>query len=86
MPGDPGDDPRCPGDDLMAASVAYGGYQPQQYYNTDPGVYEPECDFYDSGQPDYPDTDEFLAQYAGGMTEDGLELPAEQNQGCTLSD
>ena len=60
--------------------------QPQQYYNTDPGVYEPECDFYDSGQPDYPDTDEFLAQYAGGMTEDGLELPAEQNQGCTLSD
>jgi hypothetical protein len=68
----------------MSARVAHGGvgdgYQSQQFYNNDPGVYEPECDFYDSGQPDYPDTDEFMAQYAGGMTEQGLDLPREQQE------
>jgi len=59
----------------MSGGVAYQqGYQSNQFFgnmNTDPGVYEPECDFYDNGQPDYPDTSEFLAQYAGGMTEEG---------------
>lgn len=64
----------------MSGGVAYQqGYQSNQFFgnmNTDPGVYEPECDFYDNGQPDYPDTSEFLAQYAGGMTEEGLEIPA----------
>lgn len=65
----------------MSGGVAYQGYQETQFYgnmNQDPGVYEPECDFYDSGQPDYPDTNEFLAQYAGGMTEEGMDIPVEE--------
>ena len=60
----------------MAARVGaypggYGQFQ-QGYPNTDPGVYEPECDFYgeDPLEPTgYPDTEEFLQQYAGGMAE-----------------
>jgi len=60
----------------MAARVSGypGGYGllQQGYLNTDPGVYEPECDFYGEEPPEpsgYPDTEEFLQQYAGGMAE-----------------
>jgi len=59
----------------MAARV--GGYQPN-YFNTDPGVYEPETDFYGEEPPEptgYPDTEQFLSQMqSGGMMEDyGME-------------
>ena len=69
----------------MAARVGgypggYGQVQPE-YINTDPGVYEPECDFYGEEPPEptgYPDQEEFLQQYAGGMTEAEPEpAPAE---------
>jgi hypothetical protein len=58
----------------MAARVGGypGGYGHHQYLNTDPGVYEPECDFYGEEPPEptgYPDTEEFLQQYASRMTE-----------------
>jgi len=46
------------------AAVVQGGHLPAQYArNTDPGVYEPECDFYgdDPAAPTgYPDTEDFL--------------------------
>ena len=64
----------------MAARVGGypGGYQ-NSYLNTDPGVYEPECDFYGEQEPPeptgYPDTEEFLQQYSGGMTE--VDAPVE---------
>jgi len=52
----------------MAAVGGYqvhGGFSHQAgYYNTDPGVYEPECDFYGedpAGPTGYPDTEEFLS-------------------------
>ena len=48
----------------MAASV--GGY-PAHYLNTDPGVYEPECDWAEPAG--YPDTEEVLA----GMAAPGPE-------------
>ena len=48
----------------MAAAVVQGGHLAAQYArNTDPGVYEPECDFYgdDPAAPTgYPDTEDFL--------------------------
>merc|ERR1712168_1297848 len=58
-----------------------GGYGHNQYLNTDPGVYEPECDFYGEEPPEptgYPDTEEFLQQYAGGMTEEEPVQAAEE--------
>jgi len=66
----------------MAARVGGypGGYQ-TSYLNTDPGVYEPECDFYGESEPPeptgYPDTEEFLQQYASGMTEADAPVEAE---------
>ena len=51
----------------MAARVAMNGYGhlPGPGINTDPGVYEPECDW---GEPTgYPDTREFLAQMDNGQ-------------------
>ena len=66
----------------MAARVGGypGGYQ-TSYLNTDPGVYEPECDFYGEPEPPeptgYPDTEEFLQQYASGMTEADAPVEAE---------
>jgi len=70
----------------------YGQFQ-QGYTNTDPGVYEPECDFYGEDPPEptgYPDTEEFLQQYAGGMAEAEQEpaqeeLPVEQPQVLPLA-
>jgi len=74
-----------------------GGYDHlhQGYINTDPGVYEPECDFYGEEPPEptgYPDTEEFLHQYAGGMTEAEHEeapvveeAPAEEPQVLPLA-
>ena len=81
----------------MAARVGgypggYGQVQPG-YINTDPGVYEPECDFYGEEPPEptgYPDTEEFLQQYAGGMAEaeaepTAVDPPAEEPQVLTLA-
>ena len=55
----------------MAARVAVNGYGhlPGPGINTDPGVYEPECDWGEQGEPPgptgYPDTEDFLRGYAG---------------------
>lgn len=65
-----------------------GGYTQAQagYFNTDPGVYEPECDFYGedpAGPTGYPDTQDFLAgmqenvnQEARLLDPDVEEVPA----------
>ena len=75
--------------------AGYTQLSQQGYLNTDPGVYEPECDFYGEEPPEptgYPDTEEFLQQYAGGMTEAGAEPahgaeepPAEEPQVLPLA-
>ena len=46
--------------------------------NTDPGVYEPECDFYgeDPAAPSgYPDTEAFLLGYPADCGEPAPEVP-----------
>jgi len=75
--------------------AGYTQLSQQGYLNTDPGVYEPECDFYGEEPPEptgYPDTEEFLQQYAGGMTEaeaepahGAEEPPAEEPQVLPLA-
>ena len=54
----------------MAARVAAPPNFPQSLVNTDPGVYEPECDWGGPAEPTgYPDTEQFLNGYAGGSGE-----------------
>ena len=51
----------------MAARVAAPPNFPPSFVNTDPGVYEPECDWGGPAEPTgYPDTEQFLSGYAGG--------------------
>ena len=51
----------------FAARVAAPPQVAQSYVNTDPGVYEPECDWGGPAEPTgYPDTEQFLSGYAGG--------------------
>ena len=70
----------------MAARVAMNGYghlpgPGVPGINTDPGVYEPECDW---GEPaGYPDTKEFLTQLESGQgTSEEPPPPAEQTLGA----
>ena len=58
----------------MTARVAGGQYQVYHtnHINTDPGVYEPECDWNEPSG--YPDTQEFLQHY-GEMSVEGAALP-----------
>merc|ERR1712130_435345 len=67
----------------MATQV---GHYPAQYHdnmgmsniNTDPGVYEPECDWNEPvGPTGYPDTQEFLQQYATDQAPVDQQLPQE---------
>ena len=61
----------------MAAQVAINGYGHLPGINTDPGVYEPECDW---GEPTgYPDTKEFLAGMETGQVV-GEEVPPPPDQ------
>ena len=51
----------------MTARVLAAPSYPQSFINTDPGVYEPECDWGGPAEPTgYPDTEQFLNGYAGG--------------------
>ena len=66
----------------MAAVQA--GLPAQYARNTDPGVYEPECDFYgdDPAAPTgYPDTEEFLLGHPANCGE-----PAPTEEGATAAD
>jgi len=50
---------------------------PTQYgRNTDPGVYEPECDFYGDGPSGYPDTEAFIQGYPADCGDPPPEEPA----------
>ena len=52
---------------------------PQSFVNTDPGVYEPECDWGGPVEPtSYPDTEQFLNGYAGGSGEATEKEPVPQ--------
>lgn len=58
---------------VMAAPAAAYSHQPR---NTDPGVYEPECDFYGedpAGPTGYPDTEAFLLGYPADCGEPAPE-------------
>ena len=72
----------------MTARVAVAPSYPQSYVNTDPGVYEPECDWGDQGEPPgptgYPDTEEFLDGYAGGAEQPPPVPPVEPLPGQAL--
>jgi hypothetical protein len=60
---------------VMAAPAAYA----RQPRNTDPGVYEPECDFYGedpAGPTGYPDTEAFLLGYPADCGEPAPEEDA----------
>jgi len=61
--------------------MAAVGRLPPLSYNTDPGVYEPECDFYgdDPGAPlDYPDTEALLYGYPADCGEPAQTEVTEQ--------
>lgn len=68
----------------MTAVEGYaGGYSRVQhgYFNTDPGVYEPECDFYEEdqlGPTGYPDTQEFLDGIQEKVSQEAKILEAEE--------
>ena len=66
----------------MTARVLAAPSYPQSFINTDPGVYEPECDWGEQGEPPgptgYPDTEEFLRGYAGAAGTESPPAPPEQ--------
>ena len=65
----------------MTARVgAAPGHYPQfSQINTDPGVYEPECDWQEPPEPQsYPDTQQFLQQHYQDMSPPDQEPPPDQ--------
>jgi len=64
----------------MAASV--GGYPP--LYNTDPGVYEPECDWREE-QPAFPDTQQFVEEFTTMQQQQEAAAAAESQAAASSS-